>query len=250
MATAVAVLEAIVIPRTIEVLGPDGPYELRRAEIRKEYSIVVKAAEGVTAITTAEQAEEATKLGRLLQVSQKEVEAFYKPIKSGIDALKAPILAAEKTDCDTLMTQKNRLGGMLTKYQQQVERERQEAERLAREAAHKAAQEELLNRAVELDLSGDAEAAASVLEEPIIAAPVVTQASAPARFAGSIARKTYRCQVTNLMELVKAVAAGTAPLAALKADESYLNKKAGLDKDSFCVPGCKLETTSGTAFRG
>lgn len=53
----------------------------------------------------------------------------------------------------------------------------------------------------------------------------------------------YRCQVNDLMRLVRAVVAGSVPLAALQANESWLDKQAAHLKDEFDYPGCELVKT-------
>ena len=98
MGTTTAVGTELVLKSVVEILGPDGTYEKRRIALRTEYSAVLAAAAKVTVIETAEQAEDATKLGRLLQNGVKEEEGFFKSVKSQIDDIKKPVLQAEKDD--------------------------------------------------------------------------------------------------------------------------------------------------------
>jgi hypothetical protein len=132
---------------------------------------------------------------------------------------------------------------------QEQERKRQEAERLAREEADRVAREEALARAVELEAAGDKEAADQLLNEPIQAAPVVIQQEAPVRMVGQVSRTAYKCVVTDVKALLKAVAAGTAPMQCFSLDQSWLDKKAALDKEGFSLPGCRLDKQSSTNFR-
>jgi hypothetical protein len=202
----------------------------------------------LTAIETAEQAEEATQYGQVLQNGTKEMEVFFKGVKSQIDSIKAPVLAAEKEDVGPLNKEKARLGGLLTTYQAAERRKREEEERIAREAAEKQAEEETLQRAIELAAAGEEEAADAVLEEPIIAAPVVIPASAP-KPTGSVTRKNYDIEVTDLKALVAAVAAGKLPLLCISANESFIRNQAKAMKEAFSMEGVKLVVTESTSFR-
>ena len=238
----------LALPRIVEILGPEGEYSKKRLALRNEYSAVVVASQKLTAIVTAEDAEEATKYGRLLQVAVKETEAFFKGVKSTIDDIKKPVLQAEKDDSNPYNAEKNRLGGLLTAYQAAERRKREEEERIAREVAEKQAQEEALQRAIELAAAGEDEAADAVLEEPVIAAPVVIPASAP-KPTGSVARKNYDIEITDLKALVAAVAAGTMPSLCLVANESFIRNQAKAMKEAFSMPGVKLVVTESTSFR-
>jgi hypothetical protein len=236
------------VPKIVEILAPEGTYEKRRIALRGEYAAIVVASKKLTVIETAEQAEEATQYGRTFQNGLKEMEAFFKTIKQQIDDIKKPVLQAEKDDTGPLNQEKLRLGGLLTAYQAAERRKREEEERLARIAAEKQAEEEAIQRAIELAAAGEEDAAEAVLEETIIAAPVVIAASAP-KPVGSVARESFKAEVTNLMELVKAVAAGTVPLMAVVANEQFLNNQARTFKESLSYPGVKVKKSESTSFR-
>ena len=268
---AVAIKEKVVeelgmmLAETGELLGPESTYALQRSKLRDEYTPVIAAAAKVT-VTDHDSAEEAVKYGRLLQNGTKETEDFFKKIKQMIDAIKKPVLQAEKDDQALIDKEKARLAGELTEYRAKVEAERREAQRKAEEEAaaiakaeqerlEREAREEQLKLAVELDLAGDHEQAESVLNEtvvvePIVAAPVVVQAAAPARFAGSTGRVNYSAKVTDLKALVRAIAEGKAPLESVQANDTFINQQARAFKEGFNMPGCKLERTTSTSFRG
>ena len=250
MGTTTAVGTELVLKQVVEILGPSGTYETRRIALKHEYEAIVVASKKLTAIETAEQAEEATQFGRLLQNGKVEIETFFKGIKSQIDSIKAPVLAAEKEDVGPLNTEKSRLGGLLTVYQAEQRRIREEEERKAREAAEAQAQEDALQRALELEAAGEGDAADAVLSEPIVAAPVVIPASAP-KPVGSVARKAYKAEVIDFKALVSAVAAGKVPLLALQANEVFIGQQARSMGEAFegLYPGVKLVITESTSFR-
>ena len=86
----------LALPRIVEVLAPGGEYEVGRIALRKEHGVVLENAKKVTSVSTAEDAEEVTRFGRLLQAATGEAEKFYKGYKQQIDAIKAPILLLTK----------------------------------------------------------------------------------------------------------------------------------------------------------
>jgi hypothetical protein len=264
--TAVEEVKAIVLAGAGELLGEDSPYERGRRALRREYEPILLASAAVTKIESAEDAEKAVEFGRLLQNGTKEMERYFKDIKLQIDAIKKPVLDAEKADGGPLEVEKRRLGVMLTTYREKVERERLKAEAEARavaEAEMKAererlaqeARDEQIERALAAEESGDGAQATAILEEatvidePVAAPPTIIQAAAPTRFAGSTGKTTYSAKVNDLMALVKAIAEGKAPLQAVMANESFINAQARAYKEGFSLAGCSLDRSTGTSFR-
>lgn len=248
--TAVQPSVELVLKSVTEYLAPSGDYEKKKLALKAEYDQVLLSAAKITAITSPEEAESATAHARLLQAGRKEVEAFFKPVKQKIDGIKAPILADEKALGGPLETEQKRIGVLQTAWDAVVEKQDKERQRLADEAAKKQAEEEALQRAIDLAAAGEDEAADAVLEEPVVAAPVVIQ-STYSRPTGAVKRKYYKCKVTDFKALVAAVAAGTVPILALQFNESFLNKQADTFKEGFegMYPGCSLDTSTSTSYR-
>jgi hypothetical protein len=245
-----AVLEGqLVLKVPVELLGPGSEYERRWLALKKDIQQLVLDSSKIKQVTSPEELESANNAGRVLQASTREVELFYKPLKQQVDAFKAPLLLHEKEFAGPVDAEKQRLGGLITGYNQEVQRKQQELERIAREEAEAAARKEQLERAAELDEAGDSEAAYAVLEEPIMAAPVVIQQEAPVRMVGQVGKTAYKCVVTDVKALLKAVAAGTAPMQCFTLDQGWLDKKAALEKDGFSLPGCRLDKQASTHFR-
>jgi hypothetical protein len=243
-----AVQETLVLQIPTEILGPGSEYDKRRLVLKGNYESIVLEASHLTEINTPEDAGKAANLGRILQAGTKDAEEFYTPIKRQCDAVKAPVLAHEKEFLSLLNGQKIRLGMLLTTWDEKCMREKEAADRAAREEAERQAREEQLARAIELEQSGDAEAAEQVLEEPVFA-PAVTQTYSLPKVAGKVGKTNYGCIVENFKDLVKAVADGRAPIQCLKADEQFLNQQARSFKEAFSIPGCKLDRNSKTHFR-
>lgn len=249
MGTATIETKAIVLSVSPEILGPGSEYEKGRLALKQEYDRIILEAKKITVVDSPEGMEQANAIGRLLQAGSKDCEAFFKPVKAQIDAIKKPVLEHEKAFSAELDAEKRRLGGIITSYNIEQERKRQEAERIAREEAEKAAREEALARAIELESMGETEAAEHVLEEPVMAAPVVIQQESPVKVDGQVGRTTYSCEVFDQKALMKAVLEGKAPAQCFTLDQGWLNKKAGLDKEGFNLPGCRLKKSNSTHFR-
>lgn len=238
----------IVLNVSPELLGPGSAYEERRVALRAEYGPIILAASKIT-VDSVEAYKKANEFGRLLQAASKETEAFFKEVKVQIDAIKKPVLAAEKEHINPLEEEKLRLGREITNWDIKVRREREEEERKAREEAEKQAREEQLQRAVELEAAGELQQAEAILDEPVYVPPVIIQAPTAPKTVGKVSRVTYRAKVTDLKALVRAVADGKAPLGAIMANESYINKQAGNDKENFSMPGCELVRDEASHFR-
>lgn len=146
---------------------------------------------------------------------------YYKPIADALAALKTAFLC-EKTRRD-----------------QEAERQRLEAER----ALKTEIEAEATALAEELSIEGKHEQAAQVIEEA--RATDVSGFVAPPTTAPKLANVSTSGTWTvnegdvDLMALVKAVAAGKAPLQAVAANLTYLRQRARADKTAFAIPGAK-----------
>lgn len=120
-----------------------------------------------------------------------------------------------------------------------IEREQQEAARKAQEEAQAAAaagnQEAAARAMIQAQAAQEQAAMAAVTANVVTAAPAV---EAPAKVSGISGRMTFSADVTNLLELVKAVAEGKAPIEAIQADMKFLNAQARAFKNpSQLYPG-------------
>ncbi len=198
-----------------------------------------------------------------------EIAATFNPhIKAAHDLHKALLTQRKKFDepldlAETLL--KQRVGKFLQEEERKrrdEERRLQEQERLRAEAEEKErkrqAQEQALADAIAAEQAGNAGAAEKILtvaaEEaaapaPVYVAPVVIASSVP-RISGMSLRETWSATVTDLMALVKAVAAGTVPLEAVAADMVFLRRQATALKGNLRYPGVQSVSSSSMAVRG
>lgn len=114
-----------------------------------------------------------------------------------------------------------------------IEREQAEAARKAQEEAQAAAaagDQEAAAAAMAAAQAAEQQAAVAAMTAQVVTvAPAV---EAPAKVSGISGRVTYSAEVTDLMELVKAVAAGAAPIECLQADTKFLGAQARAFKKS------------------
>jgi hypothetical protein len=134
------------------------------------------------------------------------------------------------------------------KWRREQEAIAAQKQREAEEIARKKAEDKQIEEAELLASLGMNEAAeAALTAEPVIERVIV---EAPSKGAGTVLRDYYRAEVTDLLALVKAVAAGQAPLEAIEANMTYLNGKARLEKGGMKVPGVRAVVESKEGRRG
>lgn len=121
--------------------------------------------------------------------------------------------------------------------QDKARREHEEAERKARAEAEKRDEEARAKAAATL---AAAQAAAAVPSTPRTVAPTA---------AGTSARKKFKCEVFDKLELVKAIAAGTVPLAVCEIPEGPLNRTANALQGELKYPGVRVTAEESLAFR-
>jgi hypothetical protein len=230
-----------------EILGPESAFVVLRSQRRREWEPIVESAKNIV-IKDAESKEFAVQHGKLLQASVKVLTELYTSTKQQIDAIKKPILEAEKADLGAINSVKEALGVKVQAYSREQERLHQEAVRKAQEEARKADEERKLAEAIAAEAAGEKEEAEHILNEKTMEMPVIIQ-KAPAKSSGEVAKTTYSALVVDLGALVKAVAAGTVPLLAVKADESWLDKQATAFRDGLNYPGVEVKESTKTHFR-
>ncbi len=133
----------------------------------------------------------------------------------------------------------------------QQEREAQEAARRAEaeaQAAAEAGDQEAAAKAMQqAQAAQDAAAMAAITANVMTIAP---QVEAPAKVSGISSRVSYVVEVTDLLALVKAVAAGTAPIECLQADAKFLGAQArAFKKAGQLYPGVLAKEERGIAAR-
>ncbi len=181
----------------------------------------------------------------------KELTSLEKQVKlywDGSDIAPGPVTLARRLKdsltnrrdemLDPLTAQKKTIvAGMKTFEDDQARIRRAEQARLEEEA-RKVAEEAALAQAVALEADGHKTAAEAVIASPVVAPAVYVPTNVP-RGMGQFTKRTWGAEVTDLMVLVKAVAAGTVPIQAIEANSVFLNQQARALKSALAYPGVR-----------
>lgn len=108
----------------------------------------------------------------------------------------------------------------------------------AEKSGNKAQAEELINVAEERSQEA-AQAAAEIQAAPVYVPPVVVPKATPKLAGGPVYQTRWKHQVVNLMDLVKAVASGRAPINALQTNYVFLGQQARSLKEHMNIPGVR-----------
>jgi hypothetical protein len=216
------------------------------AEIAAEASATLTVAQNFKITAPGQYEEAGTKLQAIKALSKKIDDTFDKHIANAFKAHK-DLVAEKKTHQSPLQTAEALIKRAMLGYQFAEEHKRREAEARAQEVARKE-RERLEAQAAKAAEKGKVEKAEAL---QAAAASVIAPTIAPTvqKIAGISTRTTYRAEVVDKMELVKAVAAGTVPLNALDANMTFLNNQARAMKDTLAYPGVKVATDTGLASR-
>lgn len=216
-------------------------------DIMVESSTALTEAQAFKITTADEFVASGEKLKGIKALAKKIDDTFDPHIKRAFEAHRS-LVAEKKVHQTPLQTAEALIKRQILSYQQEEERKRLELEAQAQEAARKE-REKLEARAEKAAASGKTEKAEAL---HVAAASVVTPIvpTTTPKVAGISTRVTYRAEVVDKLELVKAVAAGAVPLSALDVNQSYLNAQAKLNKESLRYPGVKVVQETGLAARG
>lgn len=156
-----------------------------------------------------------------IKALRKEIADTFNPLIQKAHESHRAILAEKKRHDEPLDKAEKEGKSAMQFYDAEQERIRREEERRLQEIARKAEEERKLQEALEAEQAGDKEAAEEILQEEIYVPPVSIPKATP-KVSGVVFRTTWKHRVTNLKELVKAVAEGKAPLQCLQANDVFL----------------------------
>jgi len=124
----------------------------------------------------------------------------------------------------------------LSRYDQEQEKIRKQEEDRLREEARKQEEESQIAAAIAAEQEGDKEEAEAIIAAPVYTPPIVLPKITP-KVSGISYRENWTFEVVNLMDLVKAVAAGIVPIQALHPNMTFLGSQARNLKSSMRYPG-------------
>lgn len=170
---------------------------------------------------------------------RKRWAAYWEPLKkSASDAHKA--ICAKFNEGDEPAEKAERtVKAEIRRWDDEQERIRQQEQRKAQEEAERLERERLLAEAVIAEESGAApEQVEAILTAPITAVAEPVQPTYE-RASGVSKRDNWKCRVTNMKDLCKAVAQGKVPANYVLPNESVLNARAKADRETLAIPGCQ-----------
>lgn len=242
MSTSESVVAVIKQPEAPAVAVPDE----KESEIKNEVSVIEANAKAVK-ITDEASFQVAAELGRTIQTKITFIASFFEPMKSAAYKAHKEICKREKDMLAPLEESKKLVQKAVGDYQFEQERIRREAE----EAARKAAQEEAernLQKAVEAEENGDADAASAALEEATfaesMAASTVVESSAPVA-KGATVKVDY--EITSCNEELVPVKVGDTVIRPV--DEKAVLKAIRESGGKIQIPGVTYKEVPKTSFR-
>jgi ATPase subunit of ABC transporter with duplicated ATPase domains len=195
--------------------------------LRQELTVVQQAA--VVKISDQVSYEAATKLllERILPF-RKRWEAYFEELrKPAFDAYQA-VLKKFKEGDEPAEKAERYLKTEISRWDSEQERIRQELQRKAQAEAERQERERLVAEAVFAEEAGATDA--EVVAEPV--APTYERVSAISK------RENWKCRVTDIKALCKAIGAGKVPVNYVIPNETVLNARAKADKETLNIPGC------------
>jgi hypothetical protein len=163
--------------------------------------------------------------------SLKAVKSRQKQLTSLRETITKPMLAALEAARDLfrrpealLVNAEAILKRAMKEYDEAREEERREAQRKLDEAAERE-RRRLEQQAERAAAKGNAEKAAELQERAAMTVAPIAQQDRPS-LAGISRRETWHAEVTDFRALVRGVADGSVPLAALQANQKFLNGQA------------------------
>lgn len=198
--------------------------------------------EQARAMIIRDQATYETASEKLLGVAElrKEIAAHWAPLKQAAHESHHRICTAEKTMLAPVEAAEAILKRGIGTYRMEQERLRLDAERIAREVAERAAAEALEASIEAAEAEGASpEEVRAIIEQPRPAS-VVYVAPTVLHVKGVSMADSWKAQVTNLLELVKAVAEGRAPVNLVMPNETALGQIARATKGSMAIPGVRI----------
>lgn len=170
-------------------------------------------------------------------IVRKEIAVFFNPNIAKADDLHKSLIKDKRRFDDPMAILEGGFKKEIGAFSLEESR-RREAERLQREATAKRQHEDLVvGVAAEVEKSDGTAAAEEILKEVDNVPPVVAE---KLTVAGTTIRAVWKAEVTDLRALVKAIAEGKVPLAAVEANLSFLNRQAGSLKAEMAYPGVRV----------
>lgn len=226
------------------------PIDLSDDELR-----VLDAATAITSISSAEDFQRGGEILVFIRRTLRRVADHYKGYKDPVNALRGHILDLERSDLRGWEAESERLTPIVDGWRVQeaarIERERREAQaaedqrvRAEQQAIADALKAQAAQQPDKAVAKAQAAEARSIEQKPLAARSVASRPLPTVAGLGAGSEKPV-AEILDLMTLVKAVAAGKVPLAALEPERlieshPWLNRQAGQMGEQLQYPGVRI----------
>lgn len=211
--------------------------ETKADELNKEILPELSVAAEIV-VRDAESYQMAGETWKSLTALEKKIKAYWEEDVSSALKLHRSLVAKRDAMLIPVGEQKNTLRLGMKTFEDEQERIRRAEQARLEEEARKAAEEAALAQAVALEQNGHKSAAEAVIAVPVVAPAVYVPKTTPTGF-GNATRRVWGAEVTDLLALVKAVAAGQVPIQAIEANSVFLNQQARALKSALSYPGVR-----------
>lgn len=196
-------------------------------------------AKTIVAIKTTSDYESAARMLLAIKEIRKKIESVFKPIKQKMDAAKKEVMDQEKAADAPLKEAEAWIKPLMVSYDTEQEAIRVAEQRRLQEEARKRDEDERMAAALAAEMDGDIMGAEEILNEDAFVPPVIVSKAIPT-VQGISYREVWKYQVTDIMELVRAVAKGTVPISAIQANDVFLGQQVRSMKSIMNYPGVKV----------
>jgi len=173
-----------------------------------------------------------------LRAGEKMIEDYFEPARRAADNAKKEILAARDGLIAPIAEARRIYDNSAGAYEQEERRKAEEEQRRLQEKARKDEEERQLLAAIDAEERGDQAEAKAIMEEPVVT-PVVTVAPQVARVEGVSSRTNWSAEVTDLLALVRYVAAHPEWVYLLEPSIPNLNRLAVAQRNALSIPGVR-----------
>ena len=178
---------------------------------------------------------------RKIKGVRKQIAGYFDPVVKSANATRMGLITRKKEAEKPLVEAESRLKSQMSYYLAKQETLRRAEETRIIQERIKAEEETARQVATEARDLGFQEMAKKIEVKPVEIVPVIIPKKTPV-LDGISTRKAWACEVFDLLLLVQAVAAGTVPLAAIKANDVFLGQQARSLKDAMRYPGVRASS--------
>ena len=223
--------------------------ETPEAKRKREESLVLFRDAQLAVVESQETYDAGTEAAQKIRNLRKFFSALLDPIIKAQDYAHKVALESKRSVDQPLVNAELIWKQKLTGYELQQRRIEEETRR-RKDAEHEQRQKEMADAmAADAKAKGATKAEQAAIVDEVVSEPPPPVQSTFTRSTAVSSRETWTGEVTNFMELVKAVAAKKVGLNVLKVNQSALNGLATANKNQLSVPGVKAVKRIGGVIR-